>query len=102
MRKMSLEERSSGIDVENSEIDQLLEEICACAKEYELCINAESEAGLAGKNEDQATAEEMRRRLMETLSETSKTDEQNKTKQEVYARRKSNCHVSSRKAGKGS
>ena len=35
IRKMSNEERSSGIDVEDSEIDQLLDEICACAKEYE-------------------------------------------------------------------
>ena len=49
VRKMSLEERSSGIDVDNSEIDQLLEEICACAKEYELRINAESETGLPRK-----------------------------------------------------
>ena len=76
---MPLEKRSSGIDVENSKFDELLE-ICVCAEEYELHINAESEAGLARKNEDQATAEEMRHRSMENVSETSKrkTDEQKK------------------------
>ena len=53
--------------------------MCLC-REYELRISAESEAGLARKNEDQVTAEEMRRRSMETLSETAKrkTDEKKK------------------------
>ena len=81
MRKMSYEERSSGIDVEDRGIDQLLQEICACAKEYELRINVESEASLARKNEDQITAEEIRGRSMETFSQTAKRkpDEEKKT-----------------------
>ena len=62
LAKMASEERSSGIDVEENELDQLLEEICACAKECEMRINTQSSAALARKNEEQETAEEMRRR----------------------------------------
>lgn len=69
---MSAEEKSSGIDVEESELDLLLDEICACAKEYEQRMNAESEADVARKNEEQLTAEEMRRQSMETYSESAK------------------------------
>lgn len=61
---MASEEKSSGIDVEYSELDQLLEEICNCVKECELRINTESTAELARKNDEQVTAQEMRRRSM--------------------------------------
>jgi hypothetical protein len=66
---MSSEEKSSGIDVEDCELDQLLDEICACAKEYELRINTESAADLARKNDDLLKGDEMRRQSMETYAE---------------------------------
>ena len=69
---MSSEEKSSGIDVEDCELDQLLDEICACAKEYELRINTESAADLARKNDDLLKGDEMRRQSMETYAETAK------------------------------
>ena len=53
LRKMSNEELSSGIDVENNELDQLLEEIHACATEYERRILEVNEADLSGKNEEE-------------------------------------------------
>lgn len=72
LRKMSNEEQSSGIDVENNELDQLLEEICACATEYERRLLEVNETDLSRKNEEQQTAEEVRKKSMETFAETAK------------------------------
>ena len=72
LRNISNEEQSSGIDPENNELDQLLEEICACATEYERRILEVNETDIARKNQEQQTAEEMRRKSMETFAETAK------------------------------
>ena len=53
LRKMSNEEQSSGIDPENNELDQLLEEVCACATEYERRILEVNETDIARKNQEQ-------------------------------------------------
>ena len=79
LRNMSNEEQSSGIDPENNELDQLLEEICACATEYERRILEVNETDIARKNQEQQTAEEMRRKSMETFAETAKRKELRRT-----------------------
>ena len=75
--KVREEDRESGINPEEDEIDSLLEEICD--KESEWILNPPSESKTKKAQQDKATAEEIRNKAMETLGETNKRKENNVT-----------------------
>ena len=63
-KRMAEEEKASGIDVEMSERDVLIEELCS--KEESLSFNANK------KKADKEAAEDIRKKAMERMKETTK------------------------------
>ncbi|XP_068760417.1 mRNA export factor GLE1-like [Montipora capricornis] len=71
-KKMTTEERASGISPEMSEIDKLLEQIIERFEESDRESGDKGEQGERSKTEDRKKAEEMRKLSMEKLGETLK------------------------------
>ena len=71
-KKMTEEERASGISPEMSEIDKLLEQIIERFEESDRESEDKGEQGERSKTEDRKRAEEMRKLSMEKLGETLK------------------------------
>ena len=70
-RKMAEEESASGISLEMTEMEKLLEQIIERFKE------SDRDAGDKNKENDRKKAEEMRKRSMEKLGETMKRKSEN-------------------------
>ena len=73
--KVRKEERASGIDVEESPTDALLEEIIEKSKVAEFDFEQQSIEQSAKVEVEKCTAEDMRQKALETLSETMKRKE---------------------------
>ena len=76
------EERASGISPEIQEIDTLLDELCE--KEEEAKNKPSNGNKKQSLQKEQATAEEMRLKVMETMGQTQKCSGSSKEKQEKY------------------
>ena len=84
-QKMRMEERASGIDTEMTEVDVMLEEICEKEEVAEQTDETEKKKAKAEKE----TAEKMRLKAMETLSESQKRNKDSNEETQSKKSRKS-------------
>ena len=82
-QKMRIEERASGIDTEMTETDVMLEEICEKEEVAEQTDESEKKKAKAEKE----TAEKMRLKAMETLSESQKRNKENNEETRAKSRK---------------
>ena len=73
-RKIAEEERASGISPESTELDMAMEEIVEKSKEAKEDLNRKNEKKNTAVDAEKETAESVRKRSMERLSETSKRE----------------------------
>ena len=73
-KKKNEEQRASGIDVEEKEIDGLLSEIYDLKHEQEVNINVENNEKVNKAEDEKKSADNLRRRSIERLSETRKRE----------------------------
>ena len=71
-RKLKAEERESGTNPENSEMEDALEELIELEEESEKVQKEENDEKQSKADSDRGKAEEMRKRAMESLGESSK------------------------------
>ena len=86
-RKMSEEEKASGISPEFTELDQALEDIIDRAQEAQHNLLEEGEKIEKMAEKERVTAEDIRKRSMERLGETKEREKGNEKKKQ----RRSNC-----------
>ena len=85
-RKLAEDERASGISPEHTELDDALEEIIEKSKAAEEELGKKSDSNRKLADSERETAEDVRKRSMERLSETQKRDRAEREKK----RRKEN------------
>ena len=71
---MAKEERASGINAEESELDQAIQDIVGMAEAAEEEITQKAAENKNSRDKDRLTAEDVRRKSMERLSETQKRE----------------------------
>lgn len=85
-RKMAHEEKASGISPEFTELDQAMEDIVDRTKEAQEELAAGNEKNQKCAQKEKITAEDIRKRSMESLGETKEREKENTSKKQ---RRKS-------------
>ena len=82
-RKKAYEEGASGIDVEVTEIDTLLEEVLELQKESELLLQAAAESKSKADENEQKAAQSIRRKSLETWSQSKKRESESSDIDEI-------------------
>ena len=83
--RMAKEERASGINAEESELDQAIQDIMGMAEAAEEEITQKAAENKNSRDKDRLTAEDVRKRSMERLSETQEREKiENETKKRSY------------------
>ena len=72
--RMAKEERESGINTEESELDQAIQDIIGMAEAAEEEIAQKAAENKSSRDKDKMTAEDVRKRCMERLSETQERE----------------------------
>ena len=72
--RMAKEERASGINAEESELDQAIQDIMGMAEAAEVEITQKAAENKNSRDKDRLTAEDVRKRSMEILSETQERE----------------------------
>ena len=68
MQKLRMEERASGVEVEQTELDSLLEEILEREKDAKKELDSKDREKKSKADKEKATAEEVRKRAMERMA----------------------------------
>ena len=72
--RMAKEERASGVNAEESELDQAIQDIMGMAEAAEEEITQKAAENKTNRDKDIMTAEDVRKRSMERLSETQERE----------------------------
>ena len=75
-----MEEKASGIEMEQTELDSLLEEILEREKEAKKDLESKDRDKKSRVEKEKATAEEVRRRVLERMAKPKVEDQENKQK----------------------
>lgn len=79
-QKLRMEERASGVEVEQTELDSLLEEILEREKDAKKELDSKDREKKSKADKEKATAEEVRKRAMERMAKPKIDDQENKQK----------------------
>ena len=79
-QKSRMEEKASGIEVEQTELDSLLEEILEREKEAKKDLESKDRDKKSKVEKEKATAEEVRKRALERMAKPKVEDQENKQK----------------------
>ena len=79
-QKSRMEEKASGIEVEQTELDSLLEEILEREKEAKKDLESKDRDKNSKVEKEKATAEEVRKRALERMAKPKVEDQENKQK----------------------
>ena len=79
-QKLRMEEKASGIDVEQTELDSLLEEILEREKEAKKDLESKDRDKKSKVEKEKATAEEVRKRALERIAKPKVEVQENKQK----------------------
>ena len=76
-QKLRMEEKASGIEVEQTELDSLLEEILEREKEAKKDLESKDRDKKSKVEKEKATAEEVRKRALERIAKPKVEDQEN-------------------------
>ena len=79
-QNLRMEEKASGIDVEQTDLDSLLEEILEREKEAKKDLESKDRDKKSKVEKEKATAEEVRKRALERMAKPKVEDQENKQK----------------------